>query len=232
MKKLVAIAALGACGIAQADVLNFEGSTGDSPFIQVNAGLYASNQFGQYWVESYGGRQEGDLVGSIIDGSDNGLCMLACPVNNASHYYAALDDGYFYFGRNDNAAFRMSSLQASFIGAGQTYSPISGLLVLQGFNSDGGALGSAMQIGLDGPDVTGVFSFGNFDLSNTTFGNTYFSFVRVLGFSCDSVGSCNRVSDLANFAVDDIVTVPEPTTWALLGLGLAGMGVCSRKRSA
>ncbi len=228
--KFAVVAALGACSLAQAGVLDFEGPAPDSPFISSGA----QNLFGKYWVESYGGALAGDLVGSIIDGSDNGLCLgISCPVNNASNYYAALDDGYFYFGMSDDSNFKVSSLQASYIGAGQASFPAtSGLLVLQGYDFSGATLGGALQIGLSGPNIAGAFNFSTFDLGATAFGNTYFSFVRVLGYACDAAGSCNRSSNLANFAVDNIVTVPEPTTWGLFGLGLIGLGVFSRRRSA
>jgi len=228
-KQLAVAAALGACGLAQAGVLTFEGPNADTPFIFSGD----VTTFGDYWVESYGGTQLGDFVGSVIDGSDNSLCVgISCPVNNASHYYAALDDGYFYFGLNDNSNFALRSLQASFIGAGQTSFPaISAILVLQGFNLAGAAVGSALQIGLSAP-TAGAFNFASYDLSATTFGNTSFGFVRVVGYACDASGDCNRSSNLANYALDNLVTVPEPGTWALLGLGLAGLGVFSRRRRA
>jgi hypothetical protein len=53
--------------------------------------------------------------------------------------------------------------------------------------------------------------------------------VRVLGYACDAGGSCSRTSNLANFAIDNIETVPEPTTFALLGLGLAGLAFARRR---
>lgn len=215
--------------MAQAGLLDFEvAAPSDSPFIFTGE----QHQFGDYWVESYGGTLGSDWVGTIVDGSDSGSCMIACPVNNTSHYYAGLDDGYFYFGLNDNSMFKVNSLQASFIGAGQAYAATSGLLVLQGFGANNVAIGSALQIGLAGPNAAGAFNFSGYDLSGTAFGHTSFSYVRVLGYACDATSNCNRNSDLANFAIDNIVTVPEPTTWALLGLGLIGMGVFSRKRSA
>ena len=210
-------------------ILKRRAPSADTPFIFTSD----FNQFGDYWIRSWGGTQTGDLVGSVIDGSDNGLCVgISCPVNNASHCYAALDDGYFYFGMNDNSSFVLKSLQASFIGAGQSSFPAtSGMLVLQGFNLAGAGVGSALQIGLSGP-TAGSFNFASYDLSATAFGNTSFGFVRVVGYACDTSGNCNRTADLANYALDNLVTVPEPGTWALLGLGLAGLGVFSRRRPA
>lgn len=229
LKKIAVAAAFGACTLAQAGTLNFEGSTADSPFIFTNT----SNTFGQYWVESYGGTASGDLVGTIIDGSDNGLCFLSCPVNNPTNYYASLDDGYFYFGRSDNSAFMLKSLQASFIGAGQaSYPAFAGQVVLQGFSANDVSLGG-VQFGVSGPNASGAFNFASYDLSGTAFGNTYVSYVQVVGYSCATgASSCVRSGDLANFAFDNFVTVPEPTSWALFGLGLIGLGVSSRRRSA
>jgi len=105
------------------------------------------------------------------------------------------------------------------------------MLVLQGYDLAGDDVGSALQIGLSGP-TAGAFNFASYDLSATTFGNTSFRFVRVLGYACDATGNCNRSANLANYALDNLVTVPEPGTWALLGLGLAGLGVFSRRRPA
>jgi hypothetical protein len=223
LKKIVVAAALSACAFAQAGVLNFETAL-DSPFFFSGDHV----QMGEYWVESYGGAQTTDLAGMIIDGSDSDTCVgVSCPVNNKSRYYAGLDDGYFYFGLNSDGNFKVKSLQASFIGAGQASFPaVSGLLVLQGFNFSGAAVGGALQIGLAGPS-NGAFNFATYNTG--AFGNNELSFVRVLGYACDAAGSCNRSSNLANFAIDNIVTVPEPTTFALLGLGLVGFAFARRR---
>jgi hypothetical protein len=225
-KSILAAAALSTCAVAQADVtLNFEG---DAPGI-----FFAGGQtyIDDYWIETYGGTQTNDLAGLIIDGSDRYACDsgISCPVNNKSKYLALLDDSYFYFGLADDSKFRLTGLQASFIGAGQaSYPATAGLLVLQGFNANGSAVGGALQLGLSGP-TSGAFNFANY--STGAFGNQLVSFVRVLGYTCDTSGNCNRSANLANFALDNIVTVPEPTTLALLGLGLAGFGVSRRRRA-
>ena len=228
-KKIAVAAAFGACSFAQAGVLDFEGYTG-APFMTSST----SHTFGKYWVESYGGTAPGDLVGAIVDGADNDLCIgISCPVNNKSNYYAALDDGYLFFGLTDNSNFMVKSLQASFIGAGQvSYPATAGLLVLQGFDAFNALVGNGLQIGLSGPNAAGNFNFSTYDLSGTTFGKTYFSSVRVLGYACDASGSCSRAGDLGNIALDNVVTVPEPTTWAMFGLGLIGLSVFSRRHSA
>jgi hypothetical protein len=227
LKTIIAAGALAACGIAQAYVLNFEQPKADTPFFFSGDHV----KMGEFWVESYGGLAAGDFVGTVIDGSDPTICMaVACPVNNKSNYYAGMDDGYFYFGMNDNANFRVQSLQAAFIGAQDSYAATAGLLVLQGYNAAGVAVGGALQIGLAGPNAKGEFNFATYNLG--AFGNTTVNYVRVLGYACDSTGSCNRSNDVANYAIDNIVTVPEPTTLALFGLGIAGVAAFARRRRA
>jgi hypothetical protein len=236
MLKAFVAAFLCAGSLAQAATVNFEQPV-DFPFIF--AGDHV--QFGQFWVEAYGGELTSDLVGMVIDGSSSDICFgISCPVNNPSMYYAGLDDGYFYFGNNDDSLFKVTSLQASFIGAGQdSYPPVSGILLLQGFGADGKVLGPDLQVPLAGP-INGQFSFAGYN-NLGAFSDQYYSFVRVLGFACDSDGNCNRNTNQANFGIDNIQTssfietpspMPEPTTWALIGSGLAGLMFARRRDPA
>jgi hypothetical protein len=228
LKKIIAAAALSACSFAQAGVLDFEQEV-DSPFFFTSDHV----QLGDYWIETYGGTLATDFAGAIVDGSSDTCFGTACPVNNSSHYYSGLDDGYFYFGLNNDANFRVNSLQASFIGAGQLSFPAtSGILVMQGFNVFGAGVGSAIQVPLAGPNTKGEFNFNTFSLG--AFSNTTVSYVRVLGYACDTSNNCLRNTNLSNFAIDNIVTttIPEPTSIALLGLGVAGLAFARRRRAA
>lgn len=228
VKSVLAAAALSTCAFAQAGVvtIDFEGDASPIQF----SGMYS--EIDNYWIESYGGPQTNDFAGLIIDGSDRTACVgISCPVNNLSRYYAVANDSYFYFGLNNNHEFKVKSLQASFIGAGQASFPaVSAILLLQGFNASGAAVGGSLQVPLSGP-IGGSFRFADYNLG--AFGNTNVSQVRVLGYACDISGNCNRNANLANFAIDNIslYAVPEPLTLGLFGLGLAGLAASRRRRA-
>ena len=224
-------AALGAAGAVQAEVLTFEQPI-DSPVLIDST----ETVFGNFWIDTFTGANDGaGLAGLVIDGSDNGLCSLNCPINNSTNYLSILDDSYFYFGLNSGADMRVKSLQASFIGNGQTaFGSPAGVLVITGYSATGTLLATANQVALAAPNAAGQFNFATYDLG--AFADTAVSFVRVLGYACDITGSCSRATGLSNFAVDNITTleatVPEPSSIALFGLAAAGLLAARRRRAA
>lgn len=83
----------------------------------------------------------------------------------------------------------------------------------------------SMTIGLsDGTSVT----FTPADLSNSYRGFT--STVAISSLVISAPGQ-SLYAGLDNLTVGSVTAVPEPTTWALMGLGLAAIGVVARRKA-
>lgn len=248
MKKIyrylaVVAAVVVSAGVARADVIDFEQPvtanlaapfaplfTHDDLFLQ---GAYVLNPFSNV----LGAIAGEDLVGALVNGSDLSTCFsVSCPTNNASTFYTGLNDSVLALGRLDNQLFTVNSFDAGFLGGSDISGlpGVSGLLRLQGITAAGGSVLETYQ--LAGPSG-GVLSFASY-ATTAVFSSTQFRALYVFGFACNATGSCNAFStDRAQFALDNlqltsVTAVPEPETWSLMLLGLAGVGALSRRQRA
>ena len=175
------------------------------------------------------------FAGAIGDGSDPFLCTVAaCPTGNASQFYLGVNDGSLKVTRTDNRLFQLTGLDYAFLApvgnlGGYTY----GQLTLVGELSNGTNVSYAYNF-----PVLDSLGYSPFEtLSLTAFGGNYFSSVTIGSCLFDGNGGCTSplagAENQSQFAIDNlrVAPVPEPETYALMGLGLGLVGWMSRRRS-
>ena len=246
MKKLgrylaVAAALVFSAGVAQADVITFEEPS--TSFLAPNAPLFGSDDVffqGGFYLNPFSnsaGAARGDLVGALVDGKTLDMCLgVTCPTNNFTTFYTTLNDSVLSIGRTDNKSFKVGSFDASFVGSSDISGlpAVSGYLVLVGIKADNSSARQLFQ--LHGP-AAGELSFYNYATTGA-FATGEFKTLLAYGCAFGTSGSCAAFdSNRAQFALDNIqlnsvTAVPEPETWALMLMGLAGVGALSRRQRA
>lgn len=176
------------------------------------------------------------FAGAVGDGSDEYLCAIAaCPTGNASHFYMGVNDGSLKVERADSRLFQVSSLDYAFLApVGGLASFSYGQLTLVGVKSDGVAVSYAYDFPV--LDTVGASPFVSLSLASTL-GNTYFSSLTIGSCLFDGNGACYSplpgAENQSQFALDNlqVAAIPEPETYAMMGLGLGLVGWMSRRRA-
>jgi hypothetical protein len=231
--------ALVLAGTAHAELLDFEHVSASPDTVALPLLLHGDEFTASgYWFDPFANHDEavvgGDLVGALLDGNLRvDICQtVVCPGGNNSTFYAGLNDGVLALGREDGKLFKLSSLDAGFVGALTPEGFGDGaplVMQIQGQRANNSWLSTSIT--LPGP-VNGEFQFGSYSLA-ANFQATAFKQIFFYGLPCDASGSCTGfVSDKGQFALDNlnVSAVPEPSQWLLMGLGLAVVANLSRRR--
>lgn len=235
LKKMTA-AAFGALALmsaapAMADVINFE-SIGSATYNGTE--LFGENGYTMTVIDTPTAGPDGmGFAGGVGNGSDPFLCSIAaCPTGNGSYFYMGVNDGGLKVSRDDTHAFRLYSLDYAFlapVGGLPSYS--YGQLTVVGQTVGGGSVSASFDFPI--LDATGNSPFLTAGL-NAAFGNTQFNNVVISSCLWDANGACvNPADNQAQFTIDNLslAPVPEPETYAMMGLGLAAIGLVSRRRA-
>ncbi|MFC5462377.1 NF038120 family PEP-CTERM protein [Massilia niabensis] len=175
------------------------------------------------------------LVGALVDSSDAFACVItSCPVGNGSTYFAGLNDGVLNVSVNRGAGFRVSALSYAFLAPTAGLPNFSyGQLVLTGTTQSGATISLASAF--PGQNAAGSFTFDQF-MVDRAFGRTTLTSLSLNACLFDGNGDCSSersfTQNQAQFAIDNLnlAVIPEPTSIALMLLGLAGLGTVSRRR--
>lgn len=162
-------------------------------------------------------------------------CVItACPTGNATQVLSVLNDGGVTFARKDKSLFGLTGFDTGFI------APFGGL-------AGGFSPGSIFVVGFGPQKKMAVQSFaftvdnGAFNFTTNTFTQPGFDALRkVTFFACtyNTTSDCVTPNEnlgqfaLDNLQVNNIAAIPEPGTFALMALGVAGLMLSRRRQAA
>jgi len=239
-KTALASAALVLAGSAQASNIDFEGDLGLFQLDDGSSLVGHGDQFAQgaysFLAFAYSDTQPeyGNLVGAVLSSSNaiDNCGGLKCPLNGQGQFYAALNDSVLYMARADGEGFTMKSFDASFIGNGIDAIPtVPEKFMIQATRLDGATV--TLSYSLAGA-TNGNLSFATYVAGSAE--SMIFTEMYFYGMACSTTGACSAFGSnrgqfaLDNIHVEGIAAVPEPSTYLLMGLGLAGLSLRRRAR--
>lgn len=232
MLKKMTVAALGAIALmgslpAAAEVIDFDFQ---NPDIFGGGNSFADSGYTFLVNDTTAPGGGVGLAGVMVNGTDPESCTVAaCPIGNASMYYAGVNDGSVTLSRN-GGAFQLNSLRYAFLAPVTGLDPYSyGQLTLVGTLVGGGTASASIDF-----PVLAAGGYSPFALS--ALGGAFTSGV----YTSITIGACvftdtscdNPYGNKAQFAIDDLnvtAAVPEPETYAMMGLGLGVLALVRRR---
>jgi PEP-CTERM motif len=152
-----------------------------------------------------------------------------CPPRSSA-YYAVLNDGGLKLESLTGELFGLASFDLGFIAPAFDFSLVGliGQVLVTGESADGS---STEAFDLQGLLDDGSSQFSHFTLADA-FTERVFSSFRITACLFDTDGSCTPGAsfNLGQFGIDSIQVVPEPSSYALMGLALVAAGAASRRR--
>ncbi|MEO5687312.1 MAG: NF038120 family PEP-CTERM protein [Burkholderiaceae bacterium] len=247
MKKFFAQAALGAAalfcvGAANAYVIDFDGADASAaPFAPLLSDWDAVSQgpftIGAFNFNNLGNPPDGSGVGALVGGASGGGCLdERCPGGDATTYLASTNDSYVYLWDN-GLGMKLSTFDAAFLGPVST-NTTAAFLVFETRRSDFSLIDSGyfrLTINKDGSTPFSHYWIGNatmFTAGSLTSGDDIAN-IFAYTYYCDTGSGCTvGATNKGQFGIDNInvSSVPEPSSWLLMGLGLVGVAAQVRRR--